>query len=78
MSETDASDPAAFPARFTHFGGFDWARRSDHQLVVVDPGGRVVLSLRFADDAAGWAGLRERVAAFIPEGPYVIPKYAGA
>lgn len=74
MSETDASDPAAFPARFTHFGGFDWARRSDHQLVVVDPRGRVVLSLRvagqspipapFADDAAGWADLRGRVAAF--------------
>src|SRR6476620_1849931 len=68
VSETDTSnsacDSAAFPARFTHFGGFDWARRSDHQLVVVDPAGRVVLSLRFADDAAGWAGLRERVAAF--------------
>jgi transposase len=64
VSETDASDPAAFPARFTHFGGFDWARRSDHQLVVVDRAGRVVLSLRFADDAAGWAELRERVAAF--------------
>jgi transposase len=64
VSGTDTSDSAAPSARFSHFGGFDWARRSDHQLVVVDPGGRVVLSLRFPDDAAGWADLRERVAAF--------------
>jgi transposase len=64
VSETDTCDCATFLARFTHFGGFDWARRSDHQLVVVDPAGRVVLSLRFADDAAGWADLRERVNTF--------------
>lgn len=61
MSETDAS--AVRPADFTHFGGFDWAH-SEHQLVVVDAAGRIVLSFRFADDAAGWASLRERIAAF--------------
>ena len=50
-------------AELTHFGGFDWAQ-AEHQLVVVDPLGRIVLSLRFADDAAGWAILREKIAAF--------------
>lgn len=49
--------------RFTHFGGLDWAR-SEHQLVVVDPTGRIVLSLRFANDAQGWALFRQKVAAF--------------
>ncbi|MBC8090506.1 MAG: IS110 family transposase, partial [Pseudonocardia sp.] len=49
--------------RFTHFGGLDWAR-SEHQLVVVDPTGRIVLSLRFANDAQGWALFRRKVAAF--------------
>ena len=49
--------------RFTHFGGLDWAQ-SEHQLVVVDPTGRVVLSLRFANDAQGWALFRQKVAAF--------------
>lgn len=49
--------------RFTHFGGLDWAQ-SEHQLVVVEPTGRVVLSLRFANDAQGWALFRQKVAAF--------------
>ena len=50
-------------ARLTHFAGFDWAR-AEHQLVVVDPRGAIVLSLRFADDAAGWAHFRQKLAAF--------------
>jgi len=49
--------------QFTHFAGFDWAK-SEHQVVVVDPQGRIVLSLRFADDAEGWAQFRQKVAAF--------------
>jgi transposase len=49
--------------RFTHFGGLDWAR-SEHQLVVVDPTGRIVLSLRFANDAEGWAVLRQEIVSF--------------
>ena len=57
-------DPGRFAfARLTHFAGFDWAR-SEHQLVVVDPRGAIVLSLRFADDAAGWAQFRQKLAAF--------------
>lgn len=67
----DAANAAATPnepgrqafARLTHYGGFDWAR-SEHQVAVVDRQGQIVLSLRFADDAAGWAQFRQRVAAF--------------
>jgi transposase len=61
--EPATGEPGGRFARLTHFGGFDWAR-AEHQVVVVDPGGRVVLSLRFADDAEGWAAFRRRVAAF--------------
>ena len=49
--------------QLTHFCGFDWAR-SKHQAVVVDPHGRIVLSLCFDDDAEGWAAFRGKVAAF--------------
>ena len=61
MSEPDPS--AVTFSQLTHFGGFDWAQ-SEHQLVVVDPKGQIVLSLRFEDDATGWANLREKIAAF--------------
>lgn len=47
----------------THFGGFDWAK-CEHQLVVVDPAGKIVVSLRFANDAEGWARFRHQIAAF--------------
>lgn len=47
----------------THFGGFDWAM-DEHQFVVIDPAGTVLLNLRFRDDASGWAELRAKVAAF--------------
>lgn len=62
--EKQAQSPAAasFP-QLTHFGGFDWAP-SQHQLVVVEPAGQIVLSLRFDDDPAGWAIFREKIAAF--------------
>jgi transposase len=66
LSEPVASEPVTVAAAFsqlTHFGGFDWGR-SEHQLVVVDPAGKIVLSLRFADDAEGWAGFREKIAVF--------------
>lgn len=61
MSEPDSS--VVTFSRLTHFGGFDWAQ-SEHQLVVVDPRGQIVLSLRFEDDATGWAQLRQKIAAF--------------
>jgi transposase len=59
-----ANDAEAAFAQLTHFGGFDWAQVGDHQVVVVDRGGQIVLSLTFADDAAGWAQLREKIAPF--------------
>ena len=64
MSENVQSEnvPSVF-SQLTHFGGFDWAQ-SVHQLVVVDPQGNIVLSLRFANDAAGWALFRQKIAAF--------------
>ena len=59
----DSNDGGVSFDRFTHFGGLDWAQ-SEHQLVVVDPTGRAVLSLRFANDAQGWALFRQKIAAF--------------
>src|SRR4051812_17534749 len=63
MSEPDTAGTVAGFGGFTHFGGLDWARYQ-HQLVVVDPTGRIVLSLAFANDADGWAQFRQKVTAF--------------
>lgn len=60
---TPPDDPGQSFARLTHYGGFDWAK-AEHRVIVVDPQGRVVLSLRFANDADGWAHFRRKVAAF--------------
>jgi transposase len=45
---------------FTHFAGFDWAHQ-EHQIVVVDRLGKIVLSFRFKHDAEGWASLRQKL-----------------
>jgi transposase len=55
-------EPGERFARLTHFGGFDWGN-AEHQFVAVDRQGQIVLSLRFANDAQGWALFRQRVAA---------------
>ena len=60
-----ASDAEARFDHFTHFGGFDWAQ-GEHQLVVVDRGGKIVLSLEFANDAKGWAEFGKRIAPLAP------------
>jgi len=60
---TTPDDSGRTFAQLTHYGGFDWAR-AEHQVVVVDPHGQIVLCLRFADDADGWAHFRRKVAAF--------------
>lgn len=49
-----------FHQEFTHFAGFDWGTR-EHRFIVVDPAGKIVLSLRFSHDAEGWAKLRQEV-----------------
>jgi transposase len=63
MSESDTTGTVAGFGGFTHFGGLDWARYQ-HQMVVVDPTGRIVLSLAFANDADGWARFRQKVSGF--------------
>jgi transposase len=47
----------------THFGGFDWGM-SNHQFAMVDRNGEVLMNLSFADDAEGWASLREAIAPY--------------
>jgi len=63
-STASAANDGAF-AQLTHFGGFDWAQ-SEHQFVLVDARGQIVLSLRFANDAEGWVLFRQKVAALVP------------
>ena len=53
--------------QINHFVGFDWASEK-HDIVVVDRDGQTTLQLEFADDAQGWAGLRERLQNLQPTG----------
>ena len=46
-------------ASFTHFAGFDWARAAAHQIVVVDPSGRIVLHRQVEQTSESWAALRQ-------------------
>ena len=48
------------------FAGLDWAKNK-HDVVAVDPAGRVVLELTIEDTAAGWAILRERLTRLVEE-----------
>jgi len=60
-SKSDDSKSGEPFGSLTHFGGFDWAMK-EHQFAVVDRDGKVLMNLRFADDAEGWASLREAIA----------------
>lgn len=55
----DDSMPRSFDS-FTHFAGFDWGQ-TEHQIVVVDRLGKILLSFRFKHDAQGWASLRQKL-----------------
>jgi len=46
--------------QFTSFAGFDWARQ-DHHIVIVDRGGKIVLSLAVEETAEGWTSLRQKI-----------------
>ena len=66
---SDASNPAvpdpsaAAPfGQLSFFGGLDWAQ-VEHQLIVVDLRGQIVLSLRFANDPEGWSLFRQKIVA---------------
>jgi len=61
MAPSEAVRDTLF-AELTHYAGLDWGK-SHHQLAVVDRAGQLVLELRFADTAAGWAELRAKLQA---------------
>jgi transposase len=49
-----------FLEQFQLFVGFDWAY-NDHDVVAVDPAGRIVLDLTVEDSPEGWSDLRSRL-----------------
>lgn len=55
----DSAAPLPFD-QLQHFAGFDWAR-AEHHFAVVDRAGAIVLQMRFADTAQGWAQLKEKL-----------------
>lgn len=61
MPQTPSQDRTDWSS-FTHFVGFDWARKG-HVAVVVDREGRVARRLAFDDTAEGWASFRAAMAA---------------
>jgi len=50
----------SFEEQFKLFVGFDWAS-DHHDVVAMDPAGRIILELTFEDTAQGWADLRKRL-----------------
>jgi len=46
-----------------HYAGFDWAQ-DHHDVVVVDPTGKILKELRFEHTAEGWAQWKELVRAY--------------
>jgi transposase len=50
-----------FQQQFKLFAGFDWAS-DHHDVVTVDPDGKIVLELTIDDTAEGWATLRDQFA----------------
>ena len=47
----------------THYAGFDWAK-DHHDVVIVNPQGKIVKDLTFEHNAEGWAKWKETVAAY--------------
>jgi transposase len=62
----DDATQTSFAERFQRFLGFDWARQ-DHDVVVVNAAGRIVLELTIPDTADGWARLRRKLGAEVDE-----------
>jgi len=57
-----------FQQQFKLFAGFDWAS-DHHDVVAVDPGGKIVLDLTIEDTAEGWAVLREKFTKLVGHDP---------
>jgi transposase len=49
--------------QLTHYAGFDWAR-DHHDLVVLDPQGRLVAQFRIEHTLAGWQEFRQKINAY--------------
>jgi len=60
-----------FQQLFKLFVGFDWAS-DHHDVVAVDPAGRIVLDLTIEDKAEGWATLREKFAKLVGQNASVV------
>ena len=58
-------DPAAFHARYAHFGGFDFARQK-HHVVIVDHLGQIVLNQALPETAEDWAKFRQDAKPLFP------------
>ena len=49
--------------KITHYAGFDWAK-NHHDVVIVNPQGKIVKDLTFEHTAEGWTKWKELVAAY--------------
>jgi len=49
--------------QLTHYAGFDWAR-DHHDIVVIDPQGRVIAQFRIEHTLAGWQEFRQKISAY--------------
>lgn len=58
--------PEEFLRTFAHFGGFDFARKASHHIVIVDRVGRVVLNQPLPETAEDWAKFREAAKPLFP------------
>ena len=47
----------------THYPGFDWAK-DHHDVIVLDPAGKIVADFRIEHTAAGWQQWREQLEVF--------------
>jgi transposase len=59
---TSNQKEVSFQEQCKLFGGFDWAKE-DHDIVVVNGTGTIMVDLSFPDTAEGWALLREKLVA---------------
>jgi transposase len=48
---------------FTHFAGIDWAKNK-HEVVIVDPSGKIVAQSTLSHDSAGWQTWQRLIASY--------------
>ena len=52
-------------SKITHYAGFDWAH-DHHEVVIVNPSGKIVADFQIEHTAQGWQRWREQVAVLGP------------